>query len=226
MIRFFDLVFASLAIIVLSPVLVPVAILLRLTGEGEVFFRQTRIGLHGKSFRLWKFATMQKNSPNIGTGVLTLKNDPRVLPVGRFLRRAKINELPQLLNVLSGDMSLVGPRPQAVLIFGYFPPHTQDVLKTVRPGLSGLGSILFRDEESIVDTAADKESFYRRLVSPYKGEIECWYARHQSTRLYFSLIFLTLWVLAFPRSQLPWRVLRGLPSPPLELRQAMQTGTA
>ena len=99
MIRFFDLVFASLAIIVLSPVLVPVAILLRLTGEGEVFFRQTRIGLHGKSFRLWKFATMQKNSPNIGTGVLTLKNDPRVLPVGRFLRRAKINELPQLLNV-------------------------------------------------------------------------------------------------------------------------------
>ena len=93
--------------------LVPVAIVLRLTGEGEVFFLQERVGKDGKPFKLYKFATMLKNSPNMGTGTVTLKHDPRVLPVGRFLRKTKINELPQLLNILIGDMSVVGPRPQA-----------------------------------------------------------------------------------------------------------------
>jgi lipopolysaccharide/colanic/teichoic acid biosynthesis glycosyltransferase len=98
--RLFDIVFAAVALILLSPLLVPIAIILRLTGEGEIFFRQQRIGRFGRPFGLFKFATMLKNSPNMATGTVTVKADPRILPVGRFLRSTKINELPQILNRL------------------------------------------------------------------------------------------------------------------------------
>ena len=133
MIRFFDILFASATILLLSPVLIPVALVLRLTGEGEIFFRQTRVGQQRKHFRLWKFATMLKDSPNLGSGVITLKDDPRVLPAGKFLRKTKINELPQLINVLVGDMSLIGPRPQAIRVFDLFPADMQDIMTTVPP---------------------------------------------------------------------------------------------
>jgi len=108
--RFLDIVLSGLALLVLSPLLVPIAIVLKLTGEGEIFYVQKRIGLGGKPFGLLKFATMLKNSPNLGTGTVTVKGDPRVLPVGRFLRKTKLNELPQLINILRGDMSIIGPR--------------------------------------------------------------------------------------------------------------------
>ena len=135
--RSLDILLSGLALLVLSPLLVPVAIALRLTGEGEVFFIQQRVGRGGQPFGLYKFATMLKDSPNIGTGELTVHNDPRVLPVGRFLRKSKINELPQLINVLIGDMSIAGPRPQTPRCFAAFPPAMQDRIKQVRPGLSG-----------------------------------------------------------------------------------------
>ena len=108
--RFFDVFLSSIALIFLSPLLLPIIIILKLTGEGEVFFMQERIGRNGRLFKLIKFATMLKNSPNLGTGTVTMKHDPRILPVGKFLRKTKINELPQLLNILLGDMSVVGPR--------------------------------------------------------------------------------------------------------------------
>ena len=127
MTRLFDILFAGIAILFLSPVLLPVAILLCFTGEREVFYRQTRVGMHEKRFQLWKFATMLKDSPNIGTGVMTVKGDPRILPFGGLLRRTKINELPQLLNILFGDMSVIGPRPQAERVFDYFPKEMQKV---------------------------------------------------------------------------------------------------
>ena len=103
MIRFFDILFSGIALLILFPLLVPVSIILRLTSEGEVLFLQERIGKGGKKFKLFKFATMLKNSPNIGTGTVTMRNDPRVLPVGKLLRKTKINELPQLLNILIGS---------------------------------------------------------------------------------------------------------------------------
>ena len=109
--RFLDIVCAALGLIVLLPLLCPLAILLRMTGEGKVFYRQERMGFGLKPFFILKFATMLENSPSLGSGDITLKNDPRVLPVGRVLRKTKINELPQLWNVLIGEMSLVGPRP-------------------------------------------------------------------------------------------------------------------
>jgi lipopolysaccharide/colanic/teichoic acid biosynthesis glycosyltransferase len=151
MLRLLDIVFALLALIVLSPLLIPVAIVLRFTGEGEIFFLQDRIGLGGEPFGLYKFATMLKNSPNVGTGTVTVKDDPRVLPVGRFLRKTKINELPQLLNILKGDMSVVGPRPQTRRCFDAFPADSQAEIIKVRPGLSGIGSIVFRGEEDMMD---------------------------------------------------------------------------
>jgi lipopolysaccharide/colanic/teichoic acid biosynthesis glycosyltransferase len=119
MLRVLDFGFSAIALLVLMPLLLPVCILLRFTGEGEVFYAQTRIGLNGKTFKLLKFATMLKNSPQIGAGAITVTNDPRVLPIGRFLRKTKINELPQILNILLGDMSIVGPRPLMPQQFGF-----------------------------------------------------------------------------------------------------------
>lgn len=109
--RVFDILFSSLTIIILLPILVPILCILRLTGEGEVFFRQTRVGKDKVSFNLLKLATMLKNSEQLGAGTVTLKDDFRVLPYGKFLRKTKLNELPQLFNILLGDMSIIGPRP-------------------------------------------------------------------------------------------------------------------
>src|SRR6476661_5048952 len=119
--RLLDLLIATVALIILSPILIPIMILLKLTGEHEIFYFQKRIGYHNKPFDIWKFATMMKDSPNIGTGEITLRNDPRVTSMGRFLRMSKINELPQIINVFKGDMSIVGPRPLMDVSFRHYP---------------------------------------------------------------------------------------------------------
>jgi lipopolysaccharide/colanic/teichoic acid biosynthesis glycosyltransferase len=116
-------------------------LILKFSGEGEIFFVQERVGKEKKLFRLFKFATMLKDSQKIGSGTVTMKNDPRVLPVGSFLRKTKINELPQLLNVFLGHMSLIGPRPQASRCFNAFPVKFQEIIIQVKPGLSGIGPI-------------------------------------------------------------------------------------
>ena len=123
--RFFDIFFSGLALLFLLPFLFLVIVALRLTGEGEIFFLQARVGFDGKLFKLYKFATMLKDSPSIGTGTVTTKGDPRVLPFGKLLRKTKINELPQLLNILKGDMSVVGPRPLAQRCFNSYPLKLQ-----------------------------------------------------------------------------------------------------
>jgi len=166
-----------------------------------------------------KFATMLKDSPNIGTGTITTRDDPRVLPFGKFLRSTKINELPQLLNILKGDMSVIGPRPQTQRCFDAFPARSQVEIVKVRPGLSGVGSIVFRGEEEMMADAEDADRLYDEVIMPYKGRLEEWYVANQSVRLYFLLIFLTVWVVVFPRSGLHWRVLKGLPEGPEELKQ-------
>ena len=216
--RFFDVLFSGLALLVLSPLLVPIAIVLRLTGEGEVFFLQERVGKDGKPFKLYKFATMLKNSPNIGTGTVTLKGDPRVLPVGKLLRKTKINELPQLLNIFLADMSVVGPRPQTQRCFVAFPENLQRVIVQVKPGLSGIGPIVFRGEEDILADHAGSVAFYDNVIAPYKGEVEAWYVEHQTMFTYFAVIFVTVWVVLFPASSAVWRVFNGLPVPPDELK--------
>lgn len=219
--RLLDIVFSGLALLLLSPLLVPIAIALRLTGEGEVFFIQQRVGRGGKPFGLYKFATMLKNSPNLGTGTVTVKNDPRVLPLGRILRKTKINELPQLLNIFKGDMSIIGPRPQTQRCFDAFPARSQAEIIKVRPGLSGIGSIVFRNEEELMHASEQPERFYDEVIMPYKGALEEWYVANQGLWTYLAAIFVTAWVVLFPTSRLAWRVFQQLPAVPAELAGAV-----
>ena len=216
--RLFDIIFSGIALLILAPLLVPIMILLRFTGEGEVFYVQQRVGANGRMFGLLKFATMLKNSPNIGTGTVTVKNDPRVLPMGGFLRKTKINELPQLINILVGDMSIVGPRPQDKRCFDVFPKDVQSEIVKVKPGLSGIGSIFFRDEEDLLHEVANPTRFYDEVIAPYKGALEKWYVNNATLTNYFLVIFVTAWVVIFPKSRIAWNVFKGLPVPPAELR--------
>lgn len=215
--RILDIFFSGLALLILSPLLVPIAIVLRFSGEGEIFYLQERVGYKGKIFKLFKFATMLKNSPSIGTGTVTVKGDPRVLPVGRFLRKTKINELPQLLNIFLGDMSVVGPRPQTPRCFAAFPLPTQGVIKEVKPGLSGIGSIIFRAEEDILADYNGSLEFYDKVIAPYKGKLEEWYVENNSINIYLRVIAVTAWIVIFSNSRLAWTVFEGLPKPPEEL---------
>lgn len=220
LIRFFDILLSGIALIVLTPFLIPIIIILKFTGEGEVFYLQERVGKDGKIFKLIKFATMLKNSPNIGTCLITVKDDPRVLPFGKFLRKTKINELPQLLNIIKGDMSLIGPRPQTKRCFNAFPPYIQDIIIKVKPGLSGIGSIVFRDEERLLEQNEDERiKFYDEVIAPYKGELEKWFVNHQNLYTYFMLIFLTIWVVLFPESNIYRRIFSDLPEVPDRLKK-------
>ena len=218
LIRFFDIFFSGLALLVLSPLLIPIMIILKLTGEHEVFYLQERIGKDGKPFKLIKFATMLKDSPNMGTGTVTVKDDPRILPFGKFLRKTKINELPQLINILKGDMSIIGPRPQTNRCFLAFPKKSQEAIKKVKPGLSGIGSVVFRNEEEILDDKTiDRLKYYDEVIAPYKGELEEWFIKHRNLYTYFMLIFLTAWAVINPKSKLHFKVFKDLPKPPKEL---------
>lgn len=216
--RGFDIIFSSIALVLLSPFFLLLMLILRLTGEGEIFFRQNRVGLEGKYFKLIKFATMLKDSPNIGTGTLTVKDDSRILPIGGILRKTKINELPQLINIFNGDMSIIGPRPQTQRCFNAFPPSSQNEIIKVRPGLSGIGSIIFRDEEDMMYANNNPDKFYNEIVMPYKGSLEDWYVSHQNIASYFSLISLTILVVLGFGSDLVWKLFKDLPPPPEELK--------
>ena len=210
--RVIDFVLALIATTVLLPILIPVVLGLLLTGEHYVFYFQERIGYKNKNFFIWKFATMLKNSPNMSGGLHTTRRDPRILPMGGFLRKTKLNELPQLINILKGDMSVIGPRPLVDKTFAPYPQHVKDQIYDSKPGLSGIGSIIFRDEEKLLtETTMDKSEYYAQFISPYKGELELWYQKNLSFSTDVLLIFLTVWVIVFPESQLPFKVFKDLP---------------
>ena len=217
--RFFHILLSTVALFVLCPLLLPIVIILRITGEGEIFFKQVRVGVNLQSFDLLKFATMLKDSPNLGSGTVTLKDDPRVLPIGKFLRKTKINELPQLLNILLGEMSIVGPRPQTPRCFGVFPEDLQPIISKVRPGLSGIGPIVFRDEESILSENEGSVDFYDKVIAPYKGAVEAYFVKHSNIVTYFWVILLTIWVVVFPKSKKVWKIFSDLPVPPESLKK-------
>ena len=215
--RFFDIVFSGIALVLLSPLLLPLMFILRVTGEGEIFFPQNRVGRGGKDFKLYKFATMLKDSPNMGTGTVTVKNDPRVLPMGGLLRKTKINELPQLFNIFKGDMSVIGPRPQTQRCFDAFPESAQNDITKVRPGLSGIGSVVFRSEENMMHVNADPVRLYDDVIMPYKGKLESWYVRNNSVWNYLLLIFLTILVIFTRSNRLVFQCYTSLPRPPVDL---------
>lgn len=211
--RFFDILTSGIAILILSPLLIPIIIGLRLSGEGYIFYKQERVGYNNKSFLIWKFATMLKDSPNMAGGLITTKKDPRITPMGDFLRKSKINELPQLFNIFFGHISIVGPRPLAEKIFLFYSNEIKSKIYKVKPGLTGIGSIIFRDEESIISsiTSENPLEYYKRVISPYKGELEMWYQSKRSFVLDFELIILTVWVIFFPETKIYERWFKDLP---------------
>lgn len=219
LIRIFDLCLSTIALIALLPFLFPIIILLRFTGEGEVFYKQSRNGYQNKKFQILKFATMLKNSPNIGSGTITIKNDARILPIGKFLRKSKINELPQLLNVFKGEMSFIGPRPLTDEAFAIYDRETQILISSTIPGLSGIGSIIFRSEEDLMTESSEAKVFYANYIAPYKARLEKWYVEHRSLKLNFILIFITIFVVIFPKSNITTKILRDLPEMPPEMLQ-------
>ena len=204
--------------VLLFPFMIPIMIGLKLTGEHYIFYLQPRVGKDGRDFMVFKFATMLKNSPNMPGGVLTQKNDPRILPMGRFLRKTKINELPQLANIFIGQMSFVGPRPQARRHYELYSLPVRAKIDKVPPGLTGIGSVVFRDEEAILDEIpGDRDHFHDTIIAPYKGELEVWWTQHRTIGNYFKLIFLTAWALVSPRTKLWKKWFKDLPEPPEEL---------
>ena len=216
--RSLDILLSLIATVVFLPFGLPIALALRCTGEGEVFYVQQRTGRGGKIFGLLKFATMLKNSPNIGTGDITTANDPRVLPLGRFLRKTKLNEVPQVLNILKGDMSIVGPRPLTPKNFSYYSAEDQQIIASMRPGLTGIGSIVFRDEESIIaHSGKPPEQCYREDIAPYKAQLENWYHRHQGLITDLLIIGVTAWVVLRSSSEIHRRIWKDLPPAPASL---------
>jgi lipopolysaccharide/colanic/teichoic acid biosynthesis glycosyltransferase len=211
--RIVDIFISLFALIVLSPFLIPATIILVFTGEREVFYFQKRVGYKNRIFDIWKYATMVKNSPNIGSGAMTLRNDPRVTPFGKILRMTKVNELPQIINVLKGDMSIVGPRPLMPVSFELYPQQVQDLIYNSKPGITGIGSLIFRDEEKLVSDAEDPKAMYLKIF-PYKGELELWYQKNASLLTDFKLIFLTAWNIIFSKSELYKKWFKDLPIRP------------
>ena len=214
--RIFDLAVSFFALLVLSPLLVPLTLMLRITGEGEIFYMQPRVGLNGKLFNIFKFATMLKNSPNIGSGTLTMRNDARVLPIGVFLRKTKINELPQLLNILFGHMSIVGPRPLVSSGEANYTTSQAIIIRSVRPGVTGIGSLMLRDEESFYAHRSDAHDFYKNEISPYKASLEIWYVENQSFLLDIQIIVFTAAAILFPNLRVE-KTFSSLPAMPISM---------
>ena len=211
--RIADIIIAVIALVILSPLLLVSIIILLLTGEHEVFFVQKRVGYKNRLFNIIKFASMLKNSPSIGTGEITLRNDPRVTRFGRFLRMTKVNELPQIFNVLKGDMSIVGPRPLMAVSFRQYPEDVQAIIYNCKPGMTGIGSLIFRDEEKIVSSAPDPHAMYTAIYG-LKGSLEIWYQKHASLFTDLKIIFLTAWTIIFHKSKLVYKIFKDLPPMP------------
>ena len=139
--------------------------------------------------------------------------------MGNFLRKTKINELPQLMNIFLGQMSFVGPRPIVEKHLALYPQATRDAIIKLTPGLTGIGSLVFRDEEGVLDRAGgDRKRLHDEIIAPYKGELELWYTKHKHLGVYFGLIFLTAWSILRPRSDVYKRVFRDLPQAPADLQ--------
>lgn len=188
--RFFDILFATIGIILLSPVFLVLALIIALTSKGPIIFKQVRVGRYNKDFRLYKFRSMFINAEQ--KGQLTVGGrDSRITWIGYYLRKFKMDELPQLFNVLKGEMSLVGPRPEVRKYVDYYTPEQQQVL-SVLPGITDYASIAYRNENEILANAANPEQTYIHEILPHKIELNMRYIRNKTVGNYFSIIFNTI----------------------------------
>ncbi len=188
--RAFDLVAASLGLLVLAPLFVVIALLIRLGSPGPALFRQERVGLHGRPFRIYKFRTMHQDAEAVG-GQLTVGGDRRITPVGAFLRRFKIDELPQLINVVRGEMALVGPRPEVPRYVAHYDARQRAVL-AVRPGITDPASIEFSAENELLQASGDPEATYLHEVMPTKLAMNLSYLERRTLRSDIGVILATL----------------------------------
>lgn len=172
--RAYDVVLSAFGLLLLAPLLVFIAVLVKISDGGPIFFRQQRVGKHGRLFSIWKFRTMVVNAEKLGRSI-TAGTDPRITTVGRWLRKTKCDELPQLWNVLRGDMSFVGPRPEVPRYVALYTPEQRKVLE-LKPGITDLATLHFRDEEELLSRAADVEAFYVQDCIPRKIELNLLYA--------------------------------------------------
>lgn len=188
--RLIDITGSALGLIVLSPVIVLAAIWVRLDSPGPVLFRQRRVGRHGRVFEILKFRTMRIQSG--GGSQITVGADPRITRSGRLLRRLKLDELPQLLNVLVGDMSLVGPRPEVEYYVNFYPADARERIASVRPGITGLASLAYRNESELLATATDPERLYLERILPAKLDHDLRYIERQTLVLDLRIIAKTV----------------------------------
>lgn len=188
--RFFDLFFSLIGLILLSPILIAVAFAIRRDG-GPIFFRQERIGGNGGVFRIYKFRSMVVNAHKMGAQV-TAEHDPRITSVGRLLRKTKLDELPQLLNVFRGEMSLVGPRPEVPFYVAQWPEEDRAIILSVKPGITDYATLFYSDEQAVLARAEDPERAYREQVMPHKLRMYRAYVRDSNPRLDLRIIVATL----------------------------------
>jgi len=192
--RVFDILLSSLGLVFLFPLFGLVALLLKLDSQGPVFFIQERIGRHGKPFNLYKFRTMVVNASEVGLPI-TVGDDPRITGVGRVLRNTKIDELPQLINVIKGNMSLVGPRPELPEYVSLYPDGVREKVLSLRPGITDLASLEFRDESEMLAKCGDPKKVYAEEILPRKIDYYVRYLKEQSLRTDVKIILYTLLVL-------------------------------
>ena len=210
--RLFDIIFSAIVIIAFLPLGLVIVLILLSTSEGEVFYKQSRIGQYGEQFGIYKFATMIKDSPNLGAGDITLKEDSRVLPFGKILRKLKLNEFPQFLNVLLGDMSIVGPRPLVENQFNMIPDNYKKKIIMLKPGITGIGSLVFRNEEKYLHSDVnDSNDFYKDEIVPFKASLECWYHDNSSIFVDILVVIITAITVVKPNLNLHNQYFSGLP---------------
>lgn len=189
--RIVDVIISLLGLILLSPLLLILAVLIKIESSGPVFFRQVRVGKNEIKFRIFKFRTMKIDSENEGPKI-TVKDDKRITPLGTYLRKYKLDELPQLINVLSGDMSLVGPRPEVPNFVALYPTSIKKIVFSVRPGITDPASIIFRNENELLTHTSDPENYYTENIMPEKLEYYVDYVENRNLLLDFSIILKTL----------------------------------
>jgi len=188
--RLFDLLLTGLGLLAFSPLLLLVALAVKLDSPGPVFFRQVRVGRRGREFRIHKFRTMRVDAERLGAQI-TVGRDPRITRVGALLRASKIDELPQLLDVLQGTMSLVGPRPEVPRYVALYPADVRKLVLSVRPGITDLASIEYRDESGVLARAVDPHREYVEVILPNKLRLAAEYVRRQSLGLDVAILWRT-----------------------------------
>lgn len=189
--RLFDLLFSGLGLIILSPLLVVIILWIKWDSQGPIFFRQERVGQFGKTFRIHKFRTMIVDAEKYGTQI-TVGQDPRITHSGAILRRYKLDELPQLIDVLIGKMSLVGPRPEVPKYVNYYPTSIKNLVLSVKPGITDLASIEFHDENTLLGKAQDPEKTYKETILPIKLKYYVNYAQNNNIWHDIGIILRTL----------------------------------